>query len=766
MLRFSVFLALGLVVAAAAEVSPLHPRIFVRDDKAELGTGLTVSQLRGRLKDPAYAQWRGAVSARGAVAAVEQAARYLEDGNTTDLAVVREFLKTNTFSYEKHDVGGFLAGAEMATAFDWVYDGLSDADRRSAMANIVTTAESSRRFLGRGGPDINHNYTYMALATVAICGLALHGEPEPYGSTARDYLELSHRFLESSGMVLDTWHAREGAWAEGSHYTFHETLRNLVLMLAAYRTASDRDYFAAARKDHGDFLALAGRFLIACTRPDFTFERIGDCSPSRALANITVPVTVEMLAWGLGDHPDAARLRSFGRALQEAYGEKAVHPAFGWGMRIFRDPRARQTPSFRTLPLAMRMGAGTYDQIVLRNGWNEDGTQITILAGDHFTDHQHFDKGHFLIYKRGGLTVDGGAYDQMYKAGGHWNEYAVRTLAHNCLLVYGPDQQLPKGHTNDGGQNVLRGKQHHDDWPAYVAHREKEGLDTANVTAFDAGDGYSYVRVDLAPAYGPKVTRYGREFVYLPSEDLLVVLDRVTAANGDFRKRWLLHFQERPNVDGAAPETGVTEFKGGRLTAVRRQGQPNLGGRPITYDGSLFVHTLLPEQRVVSVIGGPGYEYFNSFLGMNYPTSRPAVAGDARESGNWRIEVAPERPSQDDLFLHAIQMVGGSTGSPVEVRSVKALSGGLTGVQFLSRPENRVVLLSGDAAGGPATLPVTYEIGADGPARHVVTGMPPGISVDVAMNGKRLASRRVNGQGVLSFRDPGKGNRTITIRRP
>jgi Heparinase II/III-like protein len=766
MLRFSLFFALGLTVAAAAEVSPLHPRIFVRHDKAALGTGLTVSQLRARRKDPAYERWRGTVSGRGAVVAVERAARYLEDGNAADLAAVRDFLKTNTFSYEKHDVGGFLAGAEMATAFDWVYDGLTDEDRRSAMANIVTTAESSRRFLERGGPDINHNYTYMALATVAICGLALHSEPEPYGSTALKYLELSRRFLEAPGMVLDTWHAREGAWAEGSHYTFHETLRNLVLMLAAYRTASDLDYFAVARKDHGDFLARAGRFLIACTRPDFTFERIGDCSPSRAMANITVPVTVEMLAWGLGDHPDAARLRSFGSALQKTYGEKAVHPAFGWGMRIFHDPRARQTPSFRTLPLAMRMGAGTYDQIVLRSGWNDDSTQITILAGDHFTDHQHFDKGHFLIYKRGGLTVDGGAYDQMYKAGGHWNEYAVRTLAHNCLLVYDPDQSLPKGHTNDGGQIVLRGKQHHDDWPAYVAHREKEGLDTANVTAFDAGDGYSYVRVDLTPAYGPKVTRYSREFVYLLAQDLLVVLDRVTAARADFRKRWLLHFQERPEVDGAAPETGVTEFKGGRLTTVHRRGEADLGGKPVTYDGTLFIHTLLPEQRVVSVIGGPGYEYFNSFFGVNYPTSRPAVAPEARESGNWRIEVAPERPAQDDLFLHAIQVAGGLTGAPVEARPVKALSDGLAGVQFLSRPENQIVLLSSDASGGTVALPMTYEVDSDGPTRHIVTGMQPGISAAVIVNGKRLTAAQVNGQSVLSFRDPGKGKRTITIRRP
>ena len=104
-------------------------------------------------------------------------------------------------------------------------------------------------------------------------------------------------------------------------------------------------------------------------------------------------------------------------------------------MRIFFDPRAPATPSYKTLPLFMRLGAGTYEQFLFRNGWGPDSTAITILAGDHFTDHQHFDKGQFLIYHRGGLAVDSGAYDRMYQPDRHANEYAPRTLAHNCVLV-------------------------------------------------------------------------------------------------------------------------------------------------------------------------------------------------------------------------------------------------------------------------------------------------------------------------------------------
>ncbi len=756
------FLCLWPVLAAAADVSILHPRIYVRHDNAKIGDGITVSQLRERSRNPAFARWRRETTTRGVAGIVERAARYLEDENPTDLAAVREFLSTNTFSYEKHDVGGYLAGGEMATAYDWVHHGLSESERAAIMANIVTTAESSRKFLRSG--EVNHNYTYMALGTVAICGLVLKGEPEPYNGKGEEYLEAARQWIESPGRVMDAWNAREGAWSEGSHYTFHETFRNLVWMFVAYRSASDTGYFERIERQYGNFLVKAGRFLIGSTRPDMTFIRTGDSSSSRVQASSTVPVTVEMLAAGVGDAAEAARFRSFSDALLEAYGDNAVHPVFGWGMRIFLDPKASRSPSYKTLPLAARFGAGTYDQIVFRNGWEEDSTHVAILAGDHFTDHQHFDKGHFLIYRRGGLNADGGLYDGMYKRGGHSGEYAPRTIAHNCVLVYDPNQVFPGGYTNDGGQNILRGIQHHRDWPTYIAHRQKEDLDTAEVIAYDYREGqYGYVRINLTGAYGDKVNFYDRQFVYLPSQDFLVIFDRVSAANPGFKKRWLLHFQDRPTIDGRVPEPGVQEFPGASLAAARRSGEWNAGGSTFSYDGALFVKTLAPENRKVIVVGGPGFEYFNTFNDTNYPPSRPGAAADTREPGQWRIEVAPGLESPDDQFLHALQIAGPSVKEPIESRAVAGAAGKLAGVQFLSSPENRVVLFSADSKGATVTLPAAYELPSGQQAHHVLTELPPSTDVVVEINGKRIQSR-TNAQGVVTFLDQTRGRRTIAIR--
>jgi hypothetical protein len=747
---------------APAEISSRHPRIHVRHDQAEVGQGISVSELRRRALDAAYAKWRQPLSGGGAAAIVERAARYLEGGDAGELSAVRDFLLSHTFSYREHDVGGFLAGAEMATALDWVYDGLSDADRRAAMANIVTTADSSRQFLERGGPDINHNYTYMALNTVATCGLVLWGEPAPYGETAREYLALARQFLEAPGRVLDTWQAREGAWAEGSHYTFHETLRNFVMMLQAYRSASDTDYFSQAA-GRGGFAAAAGRFLIASTRPDFTFERTGDTSASRALVNRTVLLTVEALAAGLHEPDEAARLRSFADDLRQAYGSDDVVPAFQWGMRVFHDPTARRTPSYRTLPTGLRLGQGTSEHIVLRNGWSEDSTMITILGGDHFTDHQHFDKGHFLVYHRGGLAVDSGSYDGMYRPGEHPNEYAQRTLAHNCLLIHDPEQVFPKGYTNEGGQQVIRGEQHHEDWREYVAHRREEGLDTADVLAFDhAHDDFSYVRLDLRRAYGEKVRSYDRQFVYLPSAGVLLVYDRVVARRPGFEQRWLLHFQDAPIVDGKTPEPGETTYAGAARIEMQRQGRLDLGGRSFAYDGRLIVRTLVPASRVTRIVGGPGYEFWHPFEKRNYPPRRERETADARESGRWRMEVSPAEPRAEQNFLHSLSMGGaaGAAAGPVEL--LDSLPDALTGVVVPSSPVSRVVLFRSRAA--DMALRLEYTLSLETPAEHLVVEMPPGQDLDLLVEDRPPRPVRVNSQGVLAFADGVGGTRRIILR--
>ena len=166
---------------------------------------------------------------------------------------------------------------------------------------------------------------------------------------------------------------------------------------------------------------------------------------------------------------------------------------------------------------------------------------------------------------------------------------------------------------------------------------------------------------------------------------------------------------------------------------------------------------MLPAARTVTVIGGPGYEYFNSFTGRNYPPAHPGAAAEARESGKWRIEVSPNRAERDDLFLNALQIANSSVNAPVEARLLSGMNRNAAGVQLVSAGENEVVAFA-------AGLPLAYELTSTEPAGHLVVDLPPLQTVTVEVNGRRVSRNKVSSQGTLFFRDTGTGKRRIAIK--
>src|SRR5690606_37168934 len=107
---------------------------------------------------------------------------------------------------------------------------------------------------------------------------------------------------------------------------------------------------------------------------------------------------------------------------------------------------------------------------------------------------------------------------------------------------------------------------------------------------------------DLSTAYGNKAEWVDRQLLYLPGADYLVVKDRVITAQ-PLEKAWLLHFEERPQIDGKTPATGITDYKNAAVAIAHRTGSVDLGGTTVDYSGKLFVRSLLPAKRTLSAIG-------------------------------------------------------------------------------------------------------------------------------------------------------------------
>jgi len=751
-------------------ISHYRPRLFVRSDHASIGRCLTLSELRSRVNDPAYSEWihyDGKVDGWQSLPAI--AMQYLLTGNKKDALTAGEFIANTSFSFDEHTSAAAMV-YNSAIAFDWVRNSLPHEMVRVIIAKLIDGAEHLKE--GVANPAINHNYTIVSLHAVAMVAIAVYGESEQTDEKAYEYLELVQNLLLSDHLLFDTFREKQGTWTEGNHYTPFVVFHPFLMTLRGLTTATDTDYFQLIRDEYGDFLEPMSQFLIANFRPDFTLERTGDVTGRVVPHKTFIRPLIELLASEIKNPDVQGQTRSFSKEMADYYGKDLVHDVYKWMMLVTYDSQLPDKRSYKTLPLAMRLGKNSYEHIMFRNSWEEDATLITFISGDHFTDHQHFDKGNFLIYKRGALTVDAGGYSGMY--GNSWSNYSVRSLAHNSVLVFDPSEVAVKGVEGtkiypDGGQRIIRGVQSVKSWQEYKEESKKYVLNTAEVLAFDA-DGqsnrYDYVKSNLTNAYGKNILWMDRQLLYVPGADYLLVKDRV-ATSKPLAKYWLMHFQERPEVDGKVPAPGVNDYPDAHVVHSTRTGELALEGKAVSYTGSLFIKTLLPPDRNISVIGGPGYEYFNRFVNMNFPPEKPF--GENREAGNWRMEVSSRHPGTATAFLHAFEISGVNRRSMVATQYIRSEDGKMDGALFLPEGNGYLVFFSSslDSRGHDfqtARLPLNYKIDVQAPVTHILAELEPSKKLKVYVNKRDLGSFQTSDAGVLIFKDTISGMRTIEIK--
>jgi hypothetical protein len=231
-------------------------------------------------------------------------------------------------------------------------------------------------------------------------------------------------------------------------------------------------------------------------------------------------------------------------------------------------------------------------------------------------NHCHRDANSIALYHKGDLAIDSGAYDGYENP--HWYNYYIRTIAHNTLVVYDPQETFDSHGTiyaNDGGQRFIN--QPHFQPSSYDDIHRPEFRD-GRIIAHHAGDGWTYVCGDASSCYSQaKLCRFHRHVVFLfdwpqPASVSLVVLDDVELARPELTPRILLHSISEPDVTNAA--VTVVEDRGRMTTAV-----------------------LWPEATRIDKIGGTDREFMVD--GRNYPL-KGAITGP-HTPGAWRVEILP-----------------------------------------------------------------------------------------------------------------------------
>ena len=603
-----------------------------------------------------------------------------------------------------------------AMVYDWCYDQMKDSEKKAYINEFVRISKT----MECGYPPKNtepiagHSSEWMVMRDMLSAAIAIYDEfPEMYNNVmtmlCRDYIPVRNYVYAGHN------------YHQGTSYANVRFSNDLFSLWILDRMGAGAVYDPAQQFVMYDFLYRR--------RPDGMVLPAGDVNPGIG-GSYGLPA---MLAYSYYKDPYLA--------YEYKRNTKIDNHCLIFDV-LWRDYTI-EPKSPETLPLTKYSGT-PYGWMIARTGWDKNSVIAEMKINEHFVgNHQHMDGGAFQIYYKGPLAIDAGAYHGT--SGGynsaHNKNFFKRTVAHNSLLVFDPNEKFASwnyGGTdktefadNDGGQRMPG-----DRWETCRSFADllSDEYTTGQVLAHGIGGDYmapdySYLSGDITKAYSDKVKEVKRSFVFLnlKSEKVpaaMVVFDKVVSKNPEFKKHWLLHSIEQPQVS----ENGII---------IKRTKDGD--------SGMLSNTVLLPakENLDMQVIGGKGKEFWVN--GTNYANAPQAGRPDPRnERGEWRVEVSPSAPANEDYFLNVIQVADNNCN---ELHKASLLRGeNLVGAVIA----DRIVTFSkdGETINGKAEM----DVQGNGTFKFVMTNMKPG-TWQVKKDGKIFIAYKWVGaeDGVLSF---------------
>ncbi len=563
-----------------------------------------------------------------------------EENGRKAITVAKNYLKTlniktNIDSITRHSGYAIYVAA---CAYDWCYDLLTEEDKTEFRVQMLRHAERmeiswppTKDYFVTG-----HGCEAQTFRDTLAMGIALYDEdPEIYNLIAgRIFQEMITARNYAYGAQLFT----EGTDYGPFRYPY-EVLSTIMFDKLGLKEVYTRDQLYVLYGTMYDRL------------PDGRFVNTGDCSSSPSIGYYANAADGYFLAGNYYKDPYIRKLffKSKPDAKNVAVGRYGVTAPMHL---ILNDPSVG-VASHDGLPLTAYFGdpLGT---MVAKTSWDEgkcsNAMMVKMNAGARtFLNHQHLDSGHFDIYYKGKLALDSGMYSSapfsidgkpvtsLAYGSQHDINYHKRTIAHNCMLVYDPNEEINYNSSTviDGGQKGGGG-----DIPLTYEELMQPEYQQGMATNYNFGPdisqpAYSYLKGDLKTAYTDKVSNYERTFVFLNFFDeqypgALIVFDNVKSSNASFKKTWLLHSEEEPEI--AENKTTIRRTEWG-------------------YNGRMINETLLPRQADLRKIGGPEHEF-----DVNGHNEKAVPKTAWQDAGKWRLEVSPKESQEQDYFLNVMQV--------------------------------------------------------------------------------------------------------------
>lgn len=617
---------------------------------------------------------------------------------------------------------------QVALTLDWAWEYFSPQERQETAGWLAAQAKALEP-LPQGGFD---SRAVHALHASALAGLAIQGL-HPQGEALLE--RISHKSLPQEMLPGLREAGAGGGWFEGS-WAGALAGQELLETAAAWQSATGNDFSEGVPwfRDRLSYLLhhlLPG--VVGSPRggyrrlaPDgdqvLNDEDAADLVRQQMLLLTRLRPQDPSLGWAwvllLDRH--TPRVLAESRLFWEFL---CQHP----------DPQLRPLSSAPLMYLAPGLG-----RVVSRDDWTDLTTWLGFSCGPHFAATQHLDAGSLNIYRLGWLMPRAGAYDGPVSQ--HAQNYALRTLAHNSLMVFDPHEYSwtdlrdgPQKHgtyANDGGQRAweLFDPQGHvlkqapwtaSGWNSGPAPWEKlrDIYDVAGVEAAYDQPRYAYMRGRLTQAYQGsthKVSRLVRHVFHLrpggtddsESREVIVVADEAVVAQEQTDVRFVLHCVQPPKLAGA-----VTNLGPGRSQAPANTLRIQEGG------SRLDVRCLLPQAALIRVYGQAGVA--DSWVGdRNYPPRPPAL-----NPAPYRVEIGAAQPQgKERVLLTALLPSDLEASEGPAITPLASASPQVVGLVVADHRWPRVLALH---LGVPQEgIKISYQ-GPAGASRHLVAGLLP-----------------------------------------
>lgn len=388
--------------------------------------------------------------------------------------------------------------------------------------------------------------------------------------------------------------------------------------------------------------------------------------------------------------------------------------------------------------------------MTVRNSFTDDAAATLMrIGGINVGDHDNDDAGTFQVYYKGLLACTSGVY--LSYGSVHHTYYMQTTLAHNGLLIYNPnlaDSEMT--YSSSGKVNNLPRYWYTGGQKPVVSTTLDQVMSGNAIVAELIGheskltDGkakYGYMAGDITKAYDSSTVDYvGRRMLTVYTGDanypmLFFVFDSIESDSADFRKTFLLHTSNEPNINTT-----------------------NRSATIVNGDGKMVYYNVLGGDKI-QAIGGTGYDFWvgngNDFDGTaasGKQCTDEHIKKDYSEDIWGRIEVSVSGEVRTDM-LSVMYVTDKSNTSALTPKAFENNTFALTTISDVTA----VFIKALDRH----ETSLAFTTDGTGDMSYYVSGMRAG-SWKVSVNGQDKGTYTVTEDGGLLTFDATAGNVVIT----